>query len=127
MRISDWSSDVCSSDLALGLDRIVDGDHLGGVVFGCRHFEHVGQVVLALRVVAGQALQPALERHRVGGKDAGVDGADVALFLGGVLVFDDGADAAFRRSEEHTSELQSLMRISYAFFCLKQNKTNKTR
>src|SRR3546814_10029113 len=85
MRISDWSSDVCSSDL-----------HLGGVVFGCRHFEHVGQVVLALRVVDGQALQPALERHRVGGKDAGVDGADVALFLGGVLVFDDGADAAFR-------------------------------
>src|SRR3546814_5704366 len=118
MRISDWSSDVCSSDLlaalegafelrklprvvgALGLDRIVDGDHLGGVVLGCRHFEHVGQVVLALRVVAGQALQPALERHRVGGKDAGV------------------------RSEEHTSELQSLMRISYAVFCLKKKNNN---
>src|SRR3546814_6502656 len=30
------------------------------------------------------------------------------------------------RSEEHTSELQSLMRISYAVFCLKKNKTNKT-
>src|SRR3546814_14822361 len=35
------------------------------------------------------------------------------------------ATAAFRRSEEHTSELQSLMRISYAVFCLKKKKKNK--
>src|SRR3546814_6195976 len=34
-------------------------------------------------------------------------------------------DALHARSEEHTSELQSLMRISYAVFCLKKNKTNK--
>src|SRR3546814_8360450 len=39
--------------------------------------------------------------------------------------FSDGGGAAFR-SEEHTSELQSLMRISYAVFCLKQKKNNKT-
>src|SRR3546814_1320485 len=37
-----------------------------------------------------------------------------------------GADSTPARSEEHTSELQSLMRISYAVFCLKQNKTNNT-
>src|SRR3546814_3289090 len=37
----------------------------------------------------------------------------------------DNADAPAGRSEEHTSELQSLMRISYAVFCLKKQKTNK--
>src|SRR3546814_9278971 len=37
------------------------------------------------------------------------------------------ADTALRRSEEHTSELQSLMRISYAVFCLKKNKHAQTR
>src|SRR3546814_2195281 len=36
------------------------------------------------------------------------------------------ADAVVRRSEEHTSELQSLMRISYAVFCLKKKKTEQT-
>src|SRR3546814_6536974 len=39
--------------------------------------------------------------------------------------FDDLADCHFIRSEEHTSELQSLMRISYAVFCLKKKKQNK--
>src|SRR3546814_10701249 len=37
----------------------------------------------------------------------------------------DQQGAPVRRSEEHTSELQSLMRISYAVFCLKKKKTNK--
>src|SRR3546814_7521405 len=36
-----------------------------------------------------------------------------------------GAEALHQRSEEHTSELQSLMRISYAVFCLKKNKIHK--
>src|SRR3546814_6097828 len=39
----------------------------------------------------------------------------------------DGAQAGALRSEEHTSELQSLMRISYAVFCLKKNTTKKTK
>src|SRR3546814_4239559 len=40
-----------------------------------------------------------------------------------------GADGArvHMRSEEHTSELQSLMRVSYAVFCLKKKKTNETK
>src|SRR3546814_6519242 len=48
----------------------------------------------------------------------------------GIIAAEDGDDAlahqhgAVRRSEEHTSELQSLMRISYAVFCLKKKKTN---
>src|SRR3546814_10790007 len=44
------------------------------------------------------------------------------------IVTPDGAPAALTcgvRSEEHTSELQSLMRISYAVFCLKKKRTNK--
>src|SRR3546814_6910975 len=43
--------------------------------------------------------------------------------VGGVSTVEDGA-AVGTRSEEHTSELQSLMRISYAVFCLKKKKTN---
>src|SRR3546814_10035214 len=42
------------------------------------------------------------------------------------LIVDRVAKAG-KRSEEHTSELQSLMRISYAVFCLKKKKTNKTK
>src|SRR3546814_10688188 len=50
----------------------------------------------------------------------------------GIIVIEQGADrvaerhAGVARSEEHTSELQSLMRISYAVFCLKKKKTKKT-
>src|SRR3546814_4448062 len=40
------------------------------------------------------------------------------------LIFADGLEFVTRRSEEHTSELQSLMRISYAVFCLKKKKIN---
>src|SRR3546814_9298321 len=51
---------------------------------------------------------------------------DVDIALPPLVAADDaGADAAASRSEEHTSELQSLMRISYAVFCLKKKKTAK--
>src|SRR3546814_2001554 len=62
------------------------------------------------------------------------DIANAALFLcsdeaewisGVVLPVDGGGTAITHRSEEHTSELQSLMRISYAVFCLKKKKKNK--
>src|SRR3546814_8324987 len=57
-------------------------------------------------------------RHRVAGQDAALDWHDRA-------VGNDDLDHAAGRSEEHTSELQSLMRISYAVFCLKKkNKEN---
>src|SRR3546814_14601853 len=49
--------------------------------------------------------------------------ASAALTLSGVPFM--GPIAAARRSEEHTSELQSLMRISYAVFCLKKKKTHE--
>ena len=72
-----------------------DQHHFGGAEFGGGGGEHVGEVVLALRVVVGQVRQPALQRGGFGGDDAGVDDADAALFLVGVLLLDDGADAAF--------------------------------
>src|SRR3546814_2777674 len=92
MRISDWSSDVCSSDL-----RFIPllGPLLGPLVIWRRIAAELagegqqGEVGHALRI------EDAVEM--------------VALVL-------------HDRSEEHTSELQSLMRISYAVFCLKKKK-----
>src|SRR3546814_1684106 len=104
MRISDWSSDVCSSDL-------VDGAHLPGSLPGQRHrlaAELRGTFVGGVRVV-----QPvAAVRGRL--LEQGDDRVAGDLHPHRVLL---------PRSEEHTSELQSLMRISYAVFCLKK-KTN---
>src|SRR3546814_2580416 len=67
---------------------------------------------------AGQVLAAELGIPLVGR----ADGPAVVDRVGGVG--DPGRAAAFERSEEHTSELQSLMRISYAVFCLKKKKTN---
>src|SRR3546814_2820866 len=60
--------------------------------------------------IVGPRARPAICRHRGGSP------RDAALVRRG------GAGGHFRRSEEHTSELQSLMRISYAVFCLKKKK-----
>src|SRR3546814_7266656 len=64
----------------------------------------------------GRAHTPRAFEHEGFGHDADGQDAAVARRLG-----DDGRRAG--RSEEHTSELQSLMRISYAVFCLKNNTT----
>src|SRR3546814_3436963 len=114
MRISDWSSDVCSSDLLAHGQLTVTGTQqrrLHGVsragaaqatlltqddgvrMLGARCPER-----LLLYVVAGA--QPGSQQRGVIEASQPVDG----------------------RSEEHTSELQSLMRISYAVFCLKKKK-----
>src|SRR3546814_2435745 len=97
MRISDWSSDVCSSDLIL-IDRLDDEVAVGERV----QFERRGD-----------------EAHHL------VDllGLEAALRRAGVVILAHHAQTAVeRRSEEHTSELQSLMRISYAVFCLTKKK-----
>src|SRR3546814_10273523 len=121
MRISDWSSDVCSSDL----ERL-EGDEGEGVLDageGLNLLVHevadVGavpevaldqQVVLPRRGVDFRNLLDILHQ-RIG---HGVGPAEVALDHD-----EDGLHGTLR-SEEHTSELQSLMRISYAVFCLKK-------
>src|SRR3546814_2715406 len=107
MRISDWSSDVCSSDLP-----VLDYD--GGARFDvvCTHC-FLGYFTPEQR--------PALMAKwfsllRPGGR---------VLTVNPIRPTPDHAFVPFTpaqaRSEEHTSELQSLMRISYAVFCLKTN------
>src|SRR3546814_6322117 len=113
MRISDWSSDVCSSDL---LDQIMD--------------EVEGETVVIVDDEDHRVLLPvtrcARKPHcfaRRGEQRAGL-GFAFALFIQRIAVGDDaGAGLDVHRSEEHTSELQSLMRNSYAVFCLKKKKT----
>src|SRR3546814_8623846 len=105
MRISDWSSDVCSSDLlnfargfALGI-----GFHHGPAV------DHRGSEIGA--VMERNRRNRAMLRH---GDRRLI--SDLGARRGGV-------DDEQQRSEEHTSELQSLMRISYAVFCMKKKNT----
>src|SRR3546814_5919480 len=99
MRISDWSSDVCSSDLCGARD-----------VPGPR-----GSVELADKL-GRQAKAVFLARcHHSSTPLSGSSAAFRAVRL------------IKRRSEEHTSELQSLMRISYAVFCLKKKKNTNNK
>src|SRR3546814_5798941 len=103
MRISDWSSDVCSSDLLfLGLVGVV---FLVAIVSGV--------VVYApfMRKLAFGTVRKDRSR-RIKWLDTHNMVGIVTLGWVGVV--------GLTRSEEHTSELQSLMRISYAVFCLKK-------
>src|SRR3546814_5125358 len=108
MRISDWSSDVCSSDLDHAAeqqyDRPVEVLKRGAQVDRARH-----------RHRDHHAAESQLGRREIERGDEDADREDDQARRGGAL-----------RSEEHTSELQSLMRISYAVFCL-ENKTPKKR
>src|SRR3546814_1058606 len=107
MRISDWSSDVCSSDL------IVIG-------VGRQHAHARGRPVLAhLRHLAGhQMIVIDVERVRP---------LQLGAPPGRIVRARHRAERPGLRSEEHTSELQSLMRISYAVFCLKKKKTDQAQ
>src|SRR3546814_1884767 len=111
MRISDWSSDVCSSDL-LAEDLV--GDLLEARI------EEVSAV--ALGVLLAQSRQFVLiPTHRLSCTTRAT--TDPAPNLQGNLA----ELLLLNRSEEHTSELQSLMRISYAVFCLKKKKRKLNR
>src|SRR3546814_4281573 len=131
MRISDWSSDVCSSDLDDAEIRELLSRYLGehgfsvltaadgGQMRAVYAAEHIDLVILDLmlpgedgtqlcRVLRAESDIPIImltarsdNLERIIGLELGAD------------------DYITKRSEEHTSELQSLMRISYAVFCLK--------
>src|SRR3546814_3369649 len=128
MRISDWSSDVCSSDLLLAqrlraAERLVDRlgqrpGRLAATTAGRRpQALPVEGVVPGLGcVVVHRALGAADDVLQRGFRERRVRDQFVEPVHVGALVL---------RSEEHTSELQSLMRISYAVFCLKK-KTHTT-
>src|SRR3546814_4608822 len=133
MRISDWSSDVCSSDLArqlavgrVGIAQADAGIELLGIadvdVLGGRAALVRDEVVLG--GVHGNAVQPGIELGVTAEIPDRAVGADEGV-LGHVLALAPVGDVA--RSEEHTSELQSLMRISYAVFCLKKKKMKHSR
>src|SRR3546814_7555279 len=111
MRISDWSSDVCSSDLLrfrkveTGLSH--RGTHRHDQPSPERGPHEAGRTAIPeeftppdvemIDVIRSRLMQSMFESHEV------------------------------TRSEEHTSELQSLMRISYAVFCLKKKKQEKKK
>src|SRR3546814_3467986 len=102
MRISDWSSDVCSSDLATKVNVPAPS----GAAGGAGGPDTAGGAGGSADVIACGAVGAA----GGGGAFGGLGG------FGGA----GGAGGSGSRSEEHTSELQSLMRISYAVFCLKK-------
>src|SRR3546814_4425927 len=102
MRISDWSSDVCSSDLTI--------------------IQHGMQRMLADQVDAYYYVTLMNENYT---HPAMPEGSADGIIKGMYLLRDSGtakSKSKSKRSEEHTSELQSLMRISYAVFCLKKKK-----
>src|SRR3546814_4148496 len=123
MRIGDWSSDVCSSDL-LQADALIEA-FSNGII------KSVANDIGVLAIFPGADIVDQLV-ERVLVAIVGRDDQDLAApddeghaclqqFLRIVVE----SELVEDRSEEHTSELQSLMRISYAVFCLK-NKTKKT-
>src|SRR3546814_2086052 len=114
MRISDWSSDVCSSDLPEAVCKTAGG----GRDRPDRHtgIDHPAPVVTIRERAGKQTDDRECDRER-----GAVENAE--LQIGKAEITLDGID----RSEEHTSELQSLMRISYAVFCLKKKNKNNVK
>src|SRR3546814_3772809 len=143
MRISDWSSDVCSSDLkqadSLALAAREQADTIGQPIF---QPQAKGGQALAEFIAHGvpdgfaktTALAPAVSqgqvffygqvfarsRHGIPEHSGHLHGTLSDRLPGDVLVID--GNGAANSQEEHTSELQSPMRISYADFCLKKKK-----
>src|SRR3546814_5239356 len=114
MRISDWSSDVCSSDLK---DVIFDIDVEGGL----RLKRKYPDFALAI-FVQPPSLAALKERLADRGTDTPEKLEERIRKASKELSYAPFFDVV--RSEEHTSELQSLMRISYAVFCLKKKTKN---
>src|SRR3546814_9898236 len=135
MRISDWSSDVCSSDLCIRIGEsrdletmstTIDAALTGHTVYTTLHTNGVAETIQrvtgmfpdsirqervlalleSLHMIVSQTLVQTMDGRRAAARE--------------FLVFD-------QRSEEHTSELQSLMRISYAVFCLKKKRKTMKR
>src|SRR3546814_9670336 len=136
MRISDWSSDVCSSDLVIARPAVA-------ATARHRRRHDVGDIAIAGLIVRAAiaigvdiAIGPRLAVRGARPDILGKGARPVAVITRGekfraggertaVVEFQRRAAHPFvlARSEEHTSELQSLMRISYAVFCLKKTKT----
>src|SRR3546814_8024811 len=134
MRISDWSSDVCSSDL-LAAERCILQRRIIGETVRARGAGDAASRRLGVGVPGRRQREIiAVRRQRIAAdrRARGVGGVGRSVIAG--LVIGDleairpavdlriGIIGEQARSEEHTSELQSLMRISYAVFCLTKKK-----
>src|SRR3546814_7725226 len=126
MRISDWSSDVCSSDLQCTDERGLYLEvHPNGSKLWRYKYRYMGkQKRLALGRYPDVGLAEARKRRDDARRqlETGTDPLAERKHEKLIAVFK--AANTFGRSEEHTSELQSLMRLSYAVFCLKKKKIN---
>src|SRR3546814_7297956 len=133
MRISDWSSDVCSSDLSpstnssriwkrrtSAITTVVD---LASTVSNSLHSIETGAEAMrgAATTLDGTTLMPA---SAISSNSAGAS-MQVKLMASASSSATRLTTNSPVRSEEHTSELQSLMRISYAVLCLKKTKNKK--
>src|SRR3546814_7859818 len=122
MRISDWSSDVCSSDLTEEgtehVERLLEAAGLlqGNNLYDIENTQIVHHVNQALKAIVMFKLDT--DYIVKDGKVVIIDEFTGRMMDG--RRWSDGLHQAVERSEEHTSELQSLMRISYAVFCLKK-------
>src|SRR3546814_1942274 len=114
MRISDWSSDVCSSDLS----SVTPVDYAIAITV-----DGLLKIDLEVRYTSGGGgirwIWDADDGVTFMSRSVGASGSATSGSQTNV------ADMYWRRSEEHKSELQSLMRISYAVFCLKKQNTKK--
>src|SRR3546814_1954897 len=119
MRISDWSSDVCSSDLVVAGDAACAVDPVGGpppvVRPGVGASPRGGEAARQAAAIAVPPVGDTQARVIVAGRVKAIDGKARRT---------PGRCNRRPRSEEHTSELPSLMRNTYAVFCLKK-KTHK--
>src|SRR3546814_2856587 len=119
MRISDWSSDVCSSDLvrALSIDPIVVRKNW------LEAYDYATDR-------GAQVLNEFARRNDpfkvVGERSVPVEVTSVVRISDSSFQVKWSEQTWTNRSEEHTSELQSLMRISYAVFCLKKKRQKQT-
>src|SRR3546814_1228728 len=112
MRISDWSSDVCSSDLwSSGSARqtYLSDIQVSNPDSPLARLPRSSRIDVEVKSVTPLDKDSAMVRFDTQRRDANGHAAPAQPWV-----------AVLRRSEEHTSELQSLMRISYAVFCLKQ-------
>src|SRR3546814_8686223 len=136
MRISDWSSDVCSSDRKLSIGASI------GIAFGpsdgasAHNLIRSADLALYRAKDAGRGVvrrylpemhREAEERRQLETElRSALKNGELTLAYQPIIASHtqkiEGFEALLRRSEEHTSELQSLMRISYAGFCLKKKK-----
>src|SRR3546814_6344650 len=138
LRISDWSSDVCSSDLIVEFDPDLAIGAAGVGLVGdktdrARHRTCAVKRALRsrerfdAREVIGVDIERALNRRDRHFVEIGADRRQRRRMIG-VLARRDAAEINLAepwRSEEHTSELQSLMRTSYAVFCLQKKTQNQ--